>query len=179
MSDDKIIKNRTRGKGKIKVVRRQRVDNLELVDEIIKFKNSTKEELEKKALRIKDAKKMKIPKHIIEQMEKEDVYGYPSERLGEIFMDLVDNYATKSSFSGYPFLEDMKSRAIFFLLKYSKSFNPEKSKNAFSYCTEIVHNAFIQVIKKEKKYMEDRKNHIEKVISEQKYDKKDDDLIFG
>jgi len=172
-------KNRKRGRGKIKITKRQHVNNKELVEEIVKFKKSYNDAKEEKEKRIEQAKKDKLSPEKIEEIENEEVYGIPSERLGEIFLDLVDNFATKSNFSGYTYLEEMKSRAIFFLLKYSKSFNPEKSKNAFAYCTQIVKNAFIQVIKKEKKYVESKKVLVERYYHERKFDKKDDDLIFG
>lgn len=134
----KIEKNRTRGRGKPKIIKRDKVNNGELKTELMEFIKT----------------------------------GIASERLGQIFIDLVDNYATKASFSGYTFLEEMKSRAIFFLLKYSKSFKPEKSSNAFAYCTEIVKNAFIQVIKKEKKHAETKKAYAEKFFRENDYKNK-------
>jgi DNA-directed RNA polymerase specialized sigma subunit len=149
---DQDSRNRRRGRGKIKIVKRQHVNNEELKNELIKFKKSVCE---------------KHPN------------GLASERLGEIFLDLVDNYATKSNFSGYSYLDEMKSRATFFLLMYSKSFNPEKSDNAFAYCTQIVKNAFIQVIKKEKKHTETKKALVEKYFKEKDHIKKDDTLIIG
>jgi DNA-directed RNA polymerase specialized sigma subunit len=138
-------RNRKRGRGKIKIIKRQHVDNHELRDELLAFIKC----------------------------------GIATERLGEIFINLVDNYATKSNFSGYSYLEEMKSRAIFFLLRYSKSFKPEKSDNAFAYCTQIVKNAFIQVIKKEKKHAETKRIIAEKYYKEKDYMKKDDTLITG
>lgn len=145
------VRNRTRGKGKGKVIKRQHVNNAELIEEIIKYKESEEKNGKGK--------------------------GIASERLGEIFLNLVDNYATKSNFSGYSFLEEMKSRAIFFLLKYSLSFKPQKSKNAFAYCTEIVKNAFIQVITKENKRIEGKRNYVEKFFRELHYEKKPDELF--
>jgi len=115
----------------------------------------------------------------LEFAEKKPCYGQASDRLGEIFLDLVENYATKSNFSGYTYLEEMKSRAIFFLLRYSPSFKPEKSNNAFSYCTQIVKNAFIQVIKKEKKRTESKKKYVEDYYRNKDFSKKEDDLYFG
>jgi hypothetical protein len=138
-----VNRNRKRGRGKIKIIKRQRVNNEELKNELMEF------------IRTKKA----------------------TERLGEIFIDLVDNYATKSNFSGYSYLEEMKSRAIFFLLMYSKSFKPEKSNNAFAYCTQIVKHAFIQVIKKEKKHNETKKAVAQKYFQERDFVKKDDPLI--
>lgn len=174
-----LEKNRSRGRGKIKITKRQHVNNKELVEELIKFKESYKEAKKEHDQRIKKAKKDKLPEEEIEIIKNEEVFGIPSERLGEIFVNLVDNYATKSNFSGYTYLEEMKSRAIFFLLKYSKNFNPEKSKNAFAYCTQFVYHAFLQVIEKEKKHINTKKSLVEKYYQERKFNQKDDDLIFG
>lgn len=114
-----------------------------------------------------------LRQHLVEYIRS----GKPSERLGEMFICLVDNYATKTNFSGYSFLEEMKGRAIFFLLKYSKSFKIEKSDNAFAYCTQIVKNAFIQVIKTEKKHSETKRAVAEKYIREKDWSKKDETLM--
>lgn len=81
-----------------------------------------------------------------------------SERLGELFILHVDKYASSSCFKGYTYLDEMKAHARLFLLKYSCSFNPEYAKkngkkpNAFAYCTTIIHNAFLQIIQREKKH---------------------------
>lgn len=83
--------------------------------------------------------------------------GIPSERLGELFYLHTERYASALSFKNYTYLDEMKAQAMFFLLKYSKSFNPDYAKkygkkvNAFAYCTTIIYNAFIQVIRREKK----------------------------
>jgi DNA-directed RNA polymerase specialized sigma subunit len=143
-SDVQDLRNRKRGRGKIKIVKRDKVDNTELKKELVQYIKTNK----------------------------------ASERLGEIFLDLVENYATKSNFSGYSFLEEMKSRGIYFLLAYSKSFNPEKSSNAFAYCTQIVKNAFIQVIIKEKKHAETKRAFAEKYRAEHKdYFKKENEVF--
>lgn len=140
---EKRERNRVRGKGKVKIVKRQHVNNEELHVELLSYIKT----------------------------------GIASEKLGEMFLALVDNYATKSNFSGYSFLEEMKSRAIFFLLKYSKGYKPAKSKNPFAYCTQIVHNAFVQVIKKENKLIKGKKEYIENFFRHVHYNKKDDDLM--
>jgi len=75
-----------------------------------------------------------------------------SERLGELFMIHTQRCASAGNFKGYTYRGDMESTAILHLLKYSsKNFDPSKGKDAFSYCTTIIHHAFIQVIAKEKK----------------------------
>lgn len=84
--------------------------------------------------------------------------GKATERLGELFTIHVDRYATSLSFKNYTYLDEMKSQAKLFLLKYAPSFNPEyaaknnKKMNAFAYCTTIIYNAFLQVIQREKKH---------------------------
>ena len=176
---EKFEKNRKRGRGKIKITKRQLVDNSELVEELIRFKESYQQALKDHKDKIKEKKKNGASPSELKKLQDKDIFGTPSERLGEIFVNLVDNFATKTNFSGYTYLEEMKSRAIFFLLKYSKNFNPVKSKNAFAYCTQFVYHAFLQVIKKEKKHIETKKALVEKYYQERKFEKKDSDLLFG
>ena len=49
---------------------------------------------------------------------------------------------------------------------YAPNFNPEKSKNPFSYFTTIAFHAFINRIKKEKKHRETLTNYQEAVYSD-------------
>lgn len=77
--------------------------------------------------------------------------GRASERLGELFMIHTQRCASAGNFKGYTYRGDMESTAILHLLKYSHNYNPDIGKDAFSYCTSIIHHAFLQVIAKEKK----------------------------
>lgn len=80
-----------------------------------------------------------------------------SERLGELWKMHVDRCGSAACFKSYTYLDEMKGYALLFLVKYSRSFKADrqialgKVPNAFSYCTTIIHRAFIQVINKEKK----------------------------
>lgn len=65
-------------------------------------------------------------------------------------MKLVNNFANKRNFSGYTYLDDMKSEALITCVKYAHNFNPEKSNNAFAYFTQIINNAFKMYLNKEK-----------------------------
>ena len=47
----------------------------------------------------------------------------------------------------------MVSDGIENCLLYAHNFNPEKSKNPFSYFTQIIHHAYVRRITKEKKQM--------------------------
>jgi DNA-directed RNA polymerase specialized sigma subunit len=78
--------------------------------------------------------------------------GIATEKLGELFKRHVDHYASGASFKNYTYIDEMKSEALLFLLKYSKSFDINKGRDAFAYCTTIIHNAFLQSINREKKH---------------------------
>lgn len=72
--------------------------------------------------------------------------------VAESFYKIVNGMATKRNFSGYTFIEDMKSEALEHCVKYANRFNIEKSQNAFAYFSQIAYNAFLQLINKEKKH---------------------------
>lgn len=107
----------------------------------------------------------KDSKHYIEKEEynKEmDIFretGTPTERLGELFTIHVKRYATSAKFKNYTYRDEMEADALWFLLKYAgKNWKPEeqikkgKKADAFAYCTQIITNAFLQVIEREKKH---------------------------
>ena len=71
--------------------------------------------------------------------------------IAECFLQIVNRYGTKKNFSGYTYIEDMKSEALEHCTRYANRFDTKKSTNAFAYFTQITHNAFIQYINKEKK----------------------------
>lgn len=70
--------------------------------------------------------------------------------LGECFIKIVDNYGNKANFRNYTYLKDMQSEALLTCVKYAHNFNPDKSKNAFAYFTQITHYCFLQIMAKEK-----------------------------
>lgn len=74
-----------------------------------------------------------------------------SEYIGKCFWDIAENLSHKSNFCNYPFREDMVGDAVENCLMYAHNFDPEKSKNPFSYFTQITYYAFIRRIEKEKK----------------------------
>ena len=90
--------------------------------------------------------------------------GKYSENLGDMFLQVAKNLSNKSNFIGYTWKDEMISEAVLTCVKYSKNFNPEKSKNAFAYITQICYNSFINYIKKQKKHSS---------IKQHLYDKKD------
>jgi len=78
--------------------------------------------------------------------------GRASERLGEMFIEMSQGMSNRRNFINYTYKDEMISQAILYLIKYSKNFNPDyKNSNAFAYCSQIIFNAFRQIIIKFKK----------------------------
>lgn len=80
--------------------------------------------------------------------------GILTEELGRMLLQIANHYSTKGNFSGYTWRNDMVSDAVLTCIKYLNSFNPDKSKNAFAYITQICKNSFRAYIKSQKKYIE-------------------------
>lgn len=78
--------------------------------------------------------------------------GKISDRLGEMYFLICSNLSQKSSFCNYTWREDMVADAVLTIVKYGKSFDPEKSNNPFGYISKIAKNAFIAYIKKQNRH---------------------------
>lgn len=74
-----------------------------------------------------------------------------SEYIASCFVNIAENLAKKPNFVNYQFKEDMVGDGIENCLMYCSNFNPRKSKNPFSYFTQIIYYAFLRKIQKEKK----------------------------
>ena len=81
---------------------------------------------------------------------KENIPPIP-DYIGECFIKIANGLATKSNFINYSYKDEMISDGIENCISYCKNFNPEKSKNPFSYFTQIIYYAFLRRIEKEKK----------------------------
>lgn len=73
------------------------------------------------------------------------------EYVGECLLKIAKNLAHKPNFNGYTYKEDMIGDAILNCVAYIDNFDPEKSKNPFSYFTQIIYFAFLRRIEGEKK----------------------------
>ena len=104
------------------------VNNKTLFEEMVKFKEKTKEAEEA------GRQLPKIPNYI-----------------GECFLMICNKLSTKPNFMGYSYRDDMIADAIENCVVAAHSFDPEKSSNTFAYFTQIAWNAFIRRIQKEKK----------------------------
>ena len=76
-----------------------------------------------------------------------------TEFMGECFLKICEHLVMRPNFINYTFRDDLISDGIENCLLYCHNFNPEKSKNPFSYFTQIIHHAYVRRIVKEKKLM--------------------------
>jgi len=77
-----------------------------------------------------------------------------SNYVGDCFLKIATHLSYKPNFVNYPFREDMICDGIENCLQYIDNFDPEKSKNPFTYFTQIIYYAFLRRIQKEKKQLE-------------------------
>lgn len=73
-----------------------------------------------------------------------------SKRLSIMLMLLVNKYSKHPWFSGYTYIDDMRSFALLNLTENWQSFDPLKYKNPHAYYTKCVYNSFQQFKFKEK-----------------------------
>jgi len=71
--------------------------------------------------------------------------------LGECILKIATKLANRPNFINYSYKDDMILDGIENCIMYFDNFSPEKSKNPFSYFTQIIYYAFLRRIDKEKK----------------------------
>ena len=74
-----------------------------------------------------------------------------SNYIGECFLKIANGLSYRPNFINYTYRQEMISDGIENCLQYIHNFDPDKSKNPFSYFTQIIYYAFIRRIQKEKK----------------------------
>ena len=74
--------------------------------------------------------------------------------IGKCFLDIAEHLSMRPNFSNYMYRQDMVMDAVENCVVYCHRFDPEKSKNPFSYFTQVCWYAFIRRISKEKKQIE-------------------------
>ena len=74
-----------------------------------------------------------------------------SSYIAESFLKIAEHLSYRPNFMNYPYREEMVGDGIENCLMYAHNFDPSKSKNPFSYFTQIIYFAFLRRIEKEKK----------------------------
>ena len=97
------------------------------------------------------AEMIKWKKEIREAEDSGDETPPVSEYIGQCFMKIAERLSSKANFMNYPYKEEMIGDGIENCLMYAHNFNPRKSKNPFSYFTQIIYYAFLRRIEREKK----------------------------
>ena len=88
---------------------------------------------------------------VIEAEEQGESRPPVTEYIGECFLKISEKLSHRPNFVNYPYREEMVSDGIENCLMYAHNFNPEKSKNPFSYFTQMIYYAFLRRIEREKK----------------------------
>jgi hypothetical protein len=76
-----------------------------------------------------------------------------TDYIGQCFLDIATHLSYRPNFINYPYREEMIGDGIENCLMYASNFDPSKSKNPFSYFTQIIYFAFLRRIAREKKQM--------------------------
>lgn len=71
--------------------------------------------------------------------------------VGQALLMIAERLSRKGNFVNYSFRDEMISDGIENCILYIDNFDPAKSNNPFAYFTQIIHNAFVRRIQKEKK----------------------------
>lgn len=74
-----------------------------------------------------------------------------TDYIGRCFLAIAERLSYRPNFINYAYREEMVGDGIENCLMYAANFDPAKSKNPFSYFTQIIYYAFIRRIQKEKK----------------------------
>jgi len=80
--------------------------------------------------------------------------GVMSEKLGEMILEIANNFSSRGSFAGYTWRDDLVADGVLTCVKYLKNFDHTKSSNPFSYITQICYHAFLNYIKTQNKHSE-------------------------
>lgn len=81
-------------------------------------------------------------------------HGQISNQMVRYWQQIINGMARKPNFSGYSWIEEMRSAAMLGLLQNGLSFDEAKSKNPFSYWSQCVHHSFVRFINCENKQRE-------------------------
>lgn len=78
-------------------------------------------------------------------------HGKITNKLGTMFLKLVERYSHRSNWRGYTYVDEMRGQALVQLSQVGLQFNEAKSDNPFAYYTAAVNNSFTRVLNLEKR----------------------------
>jgi hypothetical protein len=83
-------------------------------------------------------------------------HGRITNKLGAMFLKLVENYARIGKFRSYTYLEEMKGNALQHLVAIALKFDEAKSDNPFGFYSISIKHCFVRVLNIEKRAQEIR-----------------------
>lgn len=84
--------------------------------------------------------------------------GKITNKLGTMFLKLVERYSHRANWRGYSYVDEMRGQALVQLSQVGLQFNEAKSDNPFAYYTTAVMNSFTRVLNLEKQNQTIRDN---------------------
>ena len=78
-------------------------------------------------------------------------HGRITNKLGTMFLKLVERYSHRANWRGYTYVDEMRGQALVQLSQVGLQFNEAKSDNPFAYYTAAVNNSFTRVLNLEKR----------------------------
>lgn len=106
--------------------------------------------------------------------------GKITEKLGMMYMLLVEKISKKSSFRHYTYIDEMKSEALYQLSKVGLQFDEGRGQipNPFAFYTTVVTNVFKRVLNTEKRNRDIRDDLIEMAGQNPSFTRQMDDSGF-
>ena len=103
--------------------------------------------------------------------------GRTTEKLGDMYMRLVNKISKKGSFRNYTYLDEMKNSALLQLSQVGLLFDEGRSANPnpFAFYTTVVTNVFKRVLNNEKKVRDTRDDLIEMAGHSPSYSRQSED----
>jgi len=135
---------------KVKIVDEDLVEPI--VEEIVKKDKKLKHYIDNDKLLIEMTKYANEMKEYKQNCELNPSMKSPrmSEYVGSCILKIAERLSSRPNFCGYTYKDEMVSDGVENAMMYSHNFNPEISKNAFAYLTQIIYFAFLRRISKEK-----------------------------
>lgn len=123
-----------------------------IIEEIVKKDKKLKHYIDNDKLLIEMTKYAKEMKEYKQNCTSNPEMKSPrmTEYVGSCILKIAERLSSRPNFCGYTYKDEMVSDGVENAMMYSHNFNPEISKNAFAYLTQIIYFAFLRRISKEK-----------------------------
>ena len=87
--------------------------------------------------------------------------GKMSDELAKLFIQLVEQYSTRTIFANYPYMDECKARALMQLSKSWSSFDPDRFSNAWAFYWTMMGCSFAYVHNSESRQRGIKKDYAE------------------